>query len=66
MHVINFFKNKTKKSGPDKDMCHFKRVKHLVQQKIKIPYENYLADILWVVSSDENEGSRFSPKKLLA
>ena len=66
MHVINFFKNKTKKSGPGKDMCHFKRVKHLVQQKFKISYENYLADILWVVSSDKNEGSGFSPKKLLA
>ena len=66
MHLINFFKNKTKKSGPGKDMCHFKRVKHLVQQKIKISYENYLADTLWVVSRDENEGSGFSPKKLLA
>lgn len=37
------------KSGSNKDRCHFKRVKHLVQQKIKIAYENYLAGILgWV------------------
>ena len=31
--------------------------------KIKNSYENYLADILGVGSGDENEGSRFSPKK---
>ena len=34
------------KSGSCKDRCHFKRVKHLVQLKIKISHENYLADIL--------------------
>ena len=54
------------KSGSGKDRCHFKRVKHLVQLKIKISYENYLADILGVGSDDENEGSRFSPKNFLA
>ena len=54
------------KSGSGKDRCHFKRVKHLVQLKIKISYENYLADILGVGSGDENEGSRFSPKKLFS
>ena len=54
------------KSGSGKDRCHFKSVKHLVQLKIKISYENYLADILGVGSGDENEGSRFSPKKLFS
>ena len=52
--------------GSGKDRCHFKRVKQLVQLKIKISYENYLADILGVGSGDENEGSGFSPKKHLA
>ena len=42
------------------------RVEHLVQLKIKISYENYLADILGVGSGDENEGSRFSQKNFLA
>ena len=54
------------KTGSGKDRCHFKRVKHLVQLKIKISYENYLADILGVGSCDENEGSGFSPKKLFS
>ena len=54
------------KSGSGKDRCHFKGVKHLVQLKIKISYENYLADILGVGSGDENEGSGFSPKKLFS
>ena len=54
------------KSGLGKDRCHFKRVKHLVQLKIKISYENYLADILGVGSGDENKGSGFSPKKLFS
>ena len=54
------------KTGSGKDRCHFKRVKHLVQLKIKISYENYLADILGVGYCDENEGSGFSPKKLFS
>ena len=54
------------KTGSGKDRCHFKRVKHLVQLKIKISYENYLADILGVGSCDENEGSGFSPQKLFS
>ena len=54
------------KTGSGKDRCHFKRVKHLVQLKIKISYENYLADILGVGSCDENGGSVFSPKKLFS
>ena len=54
------------KSGSNKDRCHFKRVKHLVQQKIKNSHENYLADILGVGSSDGNESSGFSPKKLFS
>ena len=37
-----------------------------MQLKIKIFYENYLADILWVGSVDENEVFGFSPKKLLS
>ena len=37
-----------------------------MQLKIKISYENYLADILGVGSGDENEGSGFSPKKLFS
>ena len=37
-----------------------------MQLKIKISYENYLADILGVSSCDENEGSGFSPKKLFS
>ena len=32
----------------------------------KKSYENYLADILGVGSSDENEGYGFSPKKLFS
>ena len=52
------------KSGLGKDSCHFKRVKHLVQLKVKLSYENFLADILGVGSDDDNEGSGFSPKKL--
>ena len=54
------------KSRSNKDRCHFKRVKHLVQQKIKNSHENYLADILRVGSSDGNESSGFSPKKLFS
>ena len=54
------------KTGSGKDRCHFKRVKHLVQLKIKNSYENYLADILGVGYCDENEGSGFSPKKLFS
>ena len=54
------------KSGSNKDRCHFKRVKHLVQQKIKNSHENYLADILGVGSSDGNDSSGFSPKKLFS
>ena len=54
------------KTGSGKDRCHFKRVKHLVQLKIKISYENNLADILGVGSCDENEGSGFPPKKLFS
>ena len=45
---------------------HFKGVKHLVQLKIKLSYENYLEDIIGVGSTDENEGSGFCLKKLLA
>ena len=45
---------------------HFKRVKHLVQLKIKISYENYLADILGVGSGDDNEGSGFLLRNFLA
>ena len=58
--------NQKQKSGSNKDRCHFKRVKHLVQQKIKNSHENYLADILGVGSSDGNESSGFSPKKLFS
>ena len=54
------------KSDSGKDRCHFKRVKHLVQLKIKNSYENYLADILGEGSVDENEGSGFSPKELFS
>ena len=43
----------------------FQRVKHLVQQKKK-SYENYLIEILGMGSSDENEGSGFSPMKLFS
>ena len=32
------------KSGSNKDRCHFKQVKILVQRKIKTAHENYLAD----------------------
>ena len=53
-------------SRSGKDRCHFKRVKHLVQLKIKIAYEKFLADILGVGSGDENEDSGFSPKKLFS
>ena len=52
------------KSGSNKDRCHFKQVKHLVQRKIKIAHENYLADILGVGSGDWDENSGFSSKKL--
>ena len=54
------------KSASNKDRCHFKRVKHLVQQKIKNSHENYLADILGMGSSDGNESFGFSPKKLFS
>ena len=37
-----------------------------MQLKIKISYENYLADKLVVGFGDENEGSGFSPKKLFS
>ncbi|MCG7865188.1 MAG: hypothetical protein JAY74_02330 [Candidatus Thiodiazotropha taylori] len=52
------------KSGSNKDRCHFKQVKHLVQRKIKIAHENYLADILGVGSGDGDESSGFTSKKL--
>ena len=53
------------KSGSNKDRCHFKQVKHLVQRKIKTAHENYLADILGVGSGDGDENPGFSAKKLL-
>ena len=49
--------------GSNKDRCHFKQVKHLVQRKIKTAHENYLADILGVGSGDGDENSGFSSKK---
>ena len=52
------------KSGSNKDRCHFKQVKHLVQRKIKTAHENYFADILGVGSDDGDESPGFSSKKL--
>ena len=52
------------KSESNKDRCHFKQVKHLVQRKIKIALENYLADILGVGSGDGEDNSGFSSNKL--
>ena len=51
-------------SGSNKDRCHFKQVKHLMQRKIKTAHENYLADVLGVVSGDGDENYGFSSKKL--
>ena len=42
------------------------RVKHLVQEKIKSSYENYLADILGVGPNEGTESSGFSPKNLFS
>ena len=53
------------KSGSNKDRCHFKQVKHLLQRRNKIAHENYFADILGVGSCDGDKNSGFSSSKKL-
>ena len=52
-------------SGKNKDRHHFKQVKHLIQNKIRTAYDNYLQDLLGLAAQNADENpSGFIPKKL--
>ena len=57
------------KKGKSKDRHHFKQVKHLIQNKIRLAYNNYIQNILGLseeASDTADNTSTFAPKKLFS
>ncbi|MES9994057.1 MAG: reverse transcriptase family protein, partial [Candidatus Thiodiazotropha sp.] len=58
---------KQRSSRREKDIQHFKQVKHLIQTKIRLAYDKYLQDLLGLTAENSDKSpSGFTPKKLFS